>query len=71
MEKMTPIKSIRAKCLDCMCGNTAEVRRCPCKDCALYPYRMGHRPKKNEGGMEIPEDEENAENPTVVGSTDE
>ena len=65
---MTPIKAIRAKCLDCMCGNAAEVRRCPCEDCSLFPYRMGHRPKsatyegenEEEGEEDIdilPEDE--------------
>lgn len=43
----TPIKAIRAKCLDCTCGHPAEVRNCTLKSCALYPYRMGHRPKKN------------------------
>lgn len=48
MMPSSPIKSIRAKCLDCMCNNAAEVRRCPSVDCPLYPYRMGHRPKKEE-----------------------
>ena len=43
----TPIKAIRAKCLDCTCGHPAEVRNCTIKSCPLYPYRMGHRPKKN------------------------
>lgn len=42
---LTPIKAIRAKCLDCCCGNTAEVRRCTAVKCTLYPYRMGKRPK--------------------------
>ena len=42
---MTPIKAIRANCLDCMCGQQKEVRLCPSTDCPLYPYRMGHRPK--------------------------
>ena len=42
---LTPIKAIRAKCLDCCCGNTAEVRRCPAVKCTLHPYRMGKRPK--------------------------
>jgi len=41
---LTPVKAIRAKCLDCMCDQIAEVRRCPCEDCPLYPYRMGHNP---------------------------
>lgn len=42
---LTPIKAIRAKCVDCCCGNVAEVRRCSAKQCPLYPYRMGKRPK--------------------------
>lgn len=42
----TPIKTIRLKCIDCCCGQIKEVRECPCVDCALYPYRMGRRPKK-------------------------
>ena len=41
---MTPLRAIRAKCLDCMGGNAAEVRRCPSESCPLYPYRMGHNP---------------------------
>ncbi|UNC92415.1 hypothetical protein [Candidatus Contubernalis alkaliaceticus] len=51
---LTPIKSIRAKCVDCSGGSFAEVRECPIKDCALYPYRFGKRPgtvekQKKEG----------------------
>ena len=42
---LTPIKAIRAKCLDCCCGHPSEVRECMAKNCALYPYRMGKRPK--------------------------
>lgn len=41
----TPIKAIRAKCLDCSGGNTAEVRRCQVVDCPLWQYRMGVRPE--------------------------
>ena len=41
---LTPIKSIRAKCLDCCCGQRGEVRVCPSGHCALHPYRMGKRP---------------------------
>ena len=48
---MTPIKSIRAKCLDCCCGSAYEVAHCVCSDCALYEYRFGHDPKrKGKGG---------------------
>ena len=41
---MTPMKAIRAKCLECA-ESMAEVRECPVKDCSLYPFRMGHRPE--------------------------
>ena len=43
-KRLTPIKAIRAKCLDCCCWQANEVRLCPVRDCALYPYRMGHNP---------------------------
>ena len=43
--KVTPMRAIRLKCVDCCCGNMAEVRRCPVQNCALHPYRMGHRPQ--------------------------
>lgn len=42
---LTPIKAIRAKCLDCCCGHPSEVRICTAVKCPLYPYRMGKRPK--------------------------
>ena len=43
---MTPLKSIRAKCLDCCCGQYKEVEFCPCADCPLYPYRFGKNPNR-------------------------
>ena len=42
---LTPIKAIRAKCLDCCCGSAKEVEPCPIPDCSLYPYRFGKNPK--------------------------
>jgi hypothetical protein len=41
----TPMKAIRAKCLDCTCDQVAEIRECTIKLCPLWPYRMGRRPK--------------------------
>ena len=41
---LTPLKAIRAKCLDCCCGSSHEVNLCPCVDCKLYPYRFGKNP---------------------------
>lgn len=40
---MTPIKAIRAKCMDCV-ETSNEVRLCPVSDCPLYPYRFGKNP---------------------------
>lgn len=40
-----PMKAIRAKCLDCSCGNPREVERCHIQTCALWPYRMGTKPE--------------------------
>ncbi len=44
----TPLKAIRAKCMDCACGQFVEVRLCNVTECPLWEYRMGHRPKKDE-----------------------
>ncbi len=47
-QTLTPVKAIRAKCVDCCCHQWAEVRRCPCPECALWPYRFGRRPKPED-----------------------
>ena len=43
----SPIKAIRAKCLDCCCGQRDEVKLCPAKDCPLWPFRMGKNPNRS------------------------
>lgn len=40
-ERLTRARAIRAKCLDCMGGQAAEVRRCTSHGCALFRYRLG------------------------------
>lgn len=45
---MTPLKTIRAKCLDCTGGERREVRLCTAYACPLWPYRMGKRPEHPE-----------------------
>ena len=50
---LTPIKAIRAKCLDCCAGSYKEVTLCKVHNCSLYPYRFGKRPNM---GMVTPED---------------
>ncbi len=52
--ELTPIEAIRAKCLDCTCGSSKEVRLCQVPKCPLWPYRLGVRPatiRKEEAKM--------------------
>lgn len=44
LRKVTPVKAIRARCVDCNAHQLAEVRRCRKDDCPLWPFRMGRRP---------------------------
>jgi hypothetical protein len=50
-KRLTPIKAIRAKCLDCSNYLPSEVRECQITDCPLWEYRMGTNPaRKGKGG---------------------
>lgn len=49
--RITRSKAIRLKCLDCCCGNTAEVRRCQSTECPLWRFRMGNEKKGVEGDL--------------------
>ena len=40
----SPIKAIRAKCVDCCAGDMSEVRKCVATGCPLWPFRMGRNP---------------------------
>lgn len=52
MKILSPLKAIRAKCLDCTAEQPKEVRLCPSENCPLWPYRMGHNPnRKGIGGF--------------------
>ena len=37
----SPIRAIRAKCLDCCGGSPSEVRKCVASNCPLWAFRMG------------------------------
>lgn len=43
----TPLKAIRAKCLDCVAGQVLEINKCHIEKCPLWEYRTGHRPPKD------------------------
>ena len=46
MKKLTPIKAIRAKCIECSGGSLKEVQFCVIPECALYIFRMGKNPNR-------------------------
>ena len=40
------LKTIRKKCLDCVCFQAKEVELCPNNDCPLWSYRFAKDPFK-------------------------
>lgn len=64
MAKLTPMRAIRLKCLECCAGQRLEVRECLLKTCPLYGYRMGHRPKGEQFTIE---DNKNKNQPCSYG----
>jgi len=52
MRRMTALRAIRLRCLECSNGSAKDVKECPCdhnegalEACPLHPYRLGKRPK--------------------------
>ena len=43
-KQMSPLRAIRAKCLDCSCYELGEVRLCEAIGCPLWPFRAGRHP---------------------------
>lgn len=57
-KRISPLKAIRLKCLDCSCGSSNEVKLCPASKCPLYPFREGRNP--NIGKRELTEEQKEA-----------
>jgi hypothetical protein len=59
-EPQSPLRAIRAKCLDCSCYQVSETRLCEAIKCPLWPFRAGkhpwwgegEKPRRSEGGFE-------------------
>lgn len=47
MERLTRSQAIRAKCIDCCCGQKNEVRNCTATNCPLWTYRLGKEVEQN------------------------
>jgi hypothetical protein len=43
-EPMSPLRAVRARCLDCCGYQEKEVALCPARDCPAWPFRMGTDP---------------------------
>lgn len=43
-EIKSPLKAIRAFCIDCMGEQVREVKLCPSQICPLHAFRMGKNP---------------------------
>lgn len=49
--RLTPLRAIRAKCIDCQAGSYIEVRNCTSSRCPLFHFRLGKNPnRKGVGG---------------------
>ncbi len=55
----SPLKIIRRRCLDCVCGSAHEVRMCHLSDCPSWPYRFGRNPRADD--LKVPEYDKNGE----------
>jgi hypothetical protein len=51
MNKYDLRECVRLKCFDCSCGQEVEVRECPVKSCANWPFRNA---KTDWNGAEEP-----------------
>ncbi len=52
-KRLTPIKAIRAKCMQCSNFQHSEVTQCPITDCALWIYRFGKNPDRKGIGNTV------------------
>jgi hypothetical protein len=50
MIQLTPLKTIRAFCLECAGRSPKEVRYCSSANCPLYFYRFGRNPSRKGVG---------------------
>jgi len=60
MKLLTPLKAIRAKCLNCSCWQPKEVKLCPHEGCPIFTYRYCKNPNRKGIGGKGPFLEENA-----------
>ncbi|NAZ37189.1 hypothetical protein [Rubellimicrobium sp. CFH 75288] len=65
-DPLVGLAAIRAKCLDCCGGNAAEVRKCVCVACPLWPLRMGSQPAGMRVARQTAPEPATADAPTLT-----
>jgi hypothetical protein len=45
---ISPLKALRARCIDCCAAQPSEVRLCTAVACPSWPFRMGANPWRKE-----------------------
>ena len=53
IRKLTPLKAIRKKCLDCCAGQEKEVKLCPIEDCPLHAATEEEKQKWQLAGQRL------------------
>jgi hypothetical protein len=51
--RVSPLRALRLKSLDCCNDSAQEVRLCTAVDCPSWPFRMGKNPWASEARREI------------------
>ena len=53
--RVSPLRALRLKCLDCCNDSAQEVRLCTAVDCPSWPFRMGKNPWRSPLTAEVRE----------------
>jgi hypothetical protein len=53
MKIYSPLRAVRAFCLDCCCDSSKEVELCPAETCPLWLFRFGSYPADHQGTKSV------------------
>ena len=56
-KRISPLKAIKERCIDCSGGSFNEVKVCTATNCALYPFRLGKNPFSKKGKRVLTDDQ--------------
>ena len=61
LKPTSPVKAIRAYCLECCRESVTEVKLCPAEECPLHAFRFGKNPYYKSRQLTDEEKQKNAE----------